>query len=87
MFKPPCQWRGWPESLPEAAGPGTGAWHWGLILLAQLLVIIDVSIVTLALPAIQRALHFPRWACSGCSAGTRWCSAAGWRTCWAGAGS
>ena len=30
----------------------------GLILLAQLLVVIDVSIVTLALPAIQRALGF-----------------------------
>ena len=31
----------------------------GLILLAQLLVVIDVSIVTLALPAIQRGLGFP----------------------------
>jgi len=30
----------------------------GLILLAQLLVVIDVSIVTLALPAIQRGLGF-----------------------------
>jgi len=30
----------------------------GLVLLAQLLVVIDVSIVTLALPTIQRAFHF-----------------------------
>jgi EmrB/QacA subfamily drug resistance transporter len=41
----------------------------GLILLAQLLVVIDVSIVTLALPAIQRALHFSptglQWVISG----------------------
>ncbi len=41
----------------------------GLVLLAQLLVVIDVSIVTLALPAIQRALHFSpvglQWVLSG----------------------
>ena len=37
----------------------------GLILLAQLLVVIDVSIVTLALPAIQRGLGFS-------SAGLQW---------------
>ena len=40
-----------------------------LILLAQLLVVVDVSIVTLALPAIQRALHFSvtglQWVISG----------------------
>ena len=40
-----------------------------LVLLAQLLVVIDVSIVTLALPAIQRALHFSpdnlQWVISG----------------------
>src|SRR6516162_5424858 len=40
-----------------------------LVLLAQLLVVIDVSIVTLALPAIQRALHFSpvdlQWVLSG----------------------
>ena len=41
----------------------------GLVLLAQLLVVIDVSIVTLALPVIQRALHFSpvglQWVLSG----------------------
>jgi EmrB/QacA subfamily drug resistance transporter len=41
----------------------------GLILLAQLLVVIDVSIVTLALPAIQRGLGFSpvglQWVLSG----------------------
>src|SRR6516164_8145635 len=41
----------------------------GLILLAQLLVVIDVSIVTLALPAIGEALHFSatglQWVISG----------------------
>ena len=41
----------------------------GLVLLAQLLVVIDVSIVTLALPAIQRAFHFSpvglQWVLSG----------------------
>src|SRR6266481_2850025 len=41
----------------------------GLILLAQLLVVIDVSIVTLALPAIQRGLGFSpvglQWVISG----------------------
>jgi EmrB/QacA subfamily drug resistance transporter len=40
-----------------------------LILLAQFLVVVDGSIVTLALPAIQRALHFPvtglQWVISG----------------------
>jgi len=40
-----------------------------LVLLAQLLVVIDVSIVTLALPAIQRALRFSpvglQWVLSG----------------------
>jgi MFS family permease len=39
------------------------------VLLAQLLVVIDVSIVTLALPTIQRALHFSppdlQWVLSG----------------------
>ena len=47
----------------QAARPGGGrAPHrglaLGLILAAQLLVVIDVSIVTLALPAIQRGLGF-----------------------------
>ena len=41
----------------------------GLILLAQFLVVVDVSIVTLALPAIQRGLHFSvtglQWVISG----------------------
>src|SRR5215469_8661177 len=41
----------------------------GLILLAQLLVVIDVSIVTLALPEIQRGLGFSpvglQWVLSG----------------------
>jgi len=41
----------------------------GLVLLAQLLVVIDVSIVTLALPAIQRGLGFSptglQWVISG----------------------
>ena len=41
----------------------------GLVLLAQLLVVIDVSIVTLALPAIQRGLGFSavglQWVLSG----------------------
>ena len=46
----------------QAARPGGRAPHrglaLGLILAAQLLVVIDVSIVTLALPAIQRGLGF-----------------------------
>ena len=49
----------WRAGTP--AGDGR-VWHrgpaLGLILLAQLLVVIDVSIVTLALPAIQRKLDF-----------------------------
>jgi EmrB/QacA subfamily drug resistance transporter len=58
-----------------AAGPAEGlrvrrrGVALGLVLLAQLLVVIDVSIVTLALPAIQRALHFSpdnlQWVISG----------------------
>src|SRR5215468_494502 len=52
-----------PGTLPasEPAG-GRGPRHrglaLGLILVGQLLVVIDVSIVTLALPTIQRALGF-----------------------------
>ena len=62
----------------------------GLILLAQLLVVIDVSIVTLALPAIERGLGFSlaglQWVISGYAlafGGFR-CLAGGWPTCWAG---
>jgi len=60
---------------PPASGPAEsrGARHRGLavglILAAQLLVVIDVSIVTLALPEIGRALHFSatglQWVISG----------------------
>src|SRR5215471_11026336 len=63
-----------PGTLPasEPAG-GRGTRHrglaLGLILVAQLLVVIDVSIVTLALPAIGHALHFSatglQWVISG----------------------
>jgi len=65
---------GTPVARPasEPAG-GRGTRHrglaLGLILLAQLLVVIDVSIVTLALPAIGEALHFSatglQWVISG----------------------
>ena len=58
-----------------AGGPAVGhrTWHrglaLGLVLLAQVLVVIDVSIVTLALPAIQRGLGFSpvglQWVLSG----------------------
>jgi EmrB/QacA subfamily drug resistance transporter len=60
--------------IQPARGPADGqAQHrglaLGLILLAQLLVVIDVSIVTLALPAIQRGLGFSpvglQWVLSG----------------------
>jgi EmrB/QacA subfamily drug resistance transporter len=60
--------------IQPARGPADGqARHrglaLGLILLAQLLVVIDVSIVTLALPAIQRGLGFSpvglQWVLSG----------------------
>src|SRR5215469_8618077 len=58
--------------IQSARGPAKGqARHRGLalILLAQLLVVIDVSIVTLALPAIQRGLGFSpvglQWVLSG----------------------
>ena len=59
-----------PTSRPAGGG---GARHrglaLGLILAAQLLVVIDVSIVTLALPAIQRGLGFSpaglQWVISG----------------------
>ena len=60
--------------IQPARGPANGqARHrglaLGLILLAQLLVVIDVSIVTLALPAIQRGLGFSpvglQWVLSG----------------------
>jgi EmrB/QacA subfamily drug resistance transporter len=67
-----------PAATPEAAtagGPAEAgrARHrglaLGLVLLAQLLVVIDVSIVTLALPAIQRGLGFSptalQWVISG----------------------
>src|SRR5215467_8618628 len=67
------------QAAAPAAGTATGpaqagrARHrslaLGLVLLAQLLVVIDVSIVTLALPAIQQALHFSpvdlQWVLSG----------------------
>jgi MFS family permease len=53
----------------EAGRPRHRGLALGLVLLAQLLVVIDVSIVTLALPAIQRALHFSpvnlQWVLSG----------------------
>ena len=53
----------------------------GLILLAQLLVVIDVSIVTLALPGIQRALGFSpvglQWVTQRLCAGVRRVLAAG----------
>jgi EmrB/QacA subfamily drug resistance transporter len=51
-----------PVTQPADTSAGARARHrglaLGLILLAQLLVVIDVSIVTLALPAIQRGLGF-----------------------------
>src|SRR5215470_5551875 len=51
-----------PVAQPVSEPAGARARHrglaLGLILLAQLLVVIDVSIVTLALPAIQRGLGF-----------------------------
>jgi len=51
-----------PVAQPVSGPAGGRARHrglaLGLILLAQLLVVIDVSIVTLALPAIQRGLGF-----------------------------
>ena len=63
-----------PVALPtgRTAGDGRGRHRGlalGLVLLAQLLVVIDVSIVTLALPAIQRGLGFSavglQWVLSG----------------------
>jgi len=65
---------GAPLTLPASGlAGGRGARHrglaLGLILVAQLLVVIDVSIVTLALPAIGRALDFSatglQWVISG----------------------
>jgi len=47
-----------PARGPAGPGPRHRGLALGLILVGQLLVVIDVSIVTLALPAIQRALGF-----------------------------
>ena len=47
-----------PARGPAGPGPRHRGLALGLILLGQLLVVIDVSIVTLALPTIQRALGF-----------------------------
>ena len=47
-----------PTRGPAGPGPRHRGLALGLILVGQLLVVIDVSIVTLALPAIQRALGF-----------------------------
>jgi len=47
-----------PARGPAGSGPRHRGLALGLILVGQLLVVIDVSIVTLALPAIQRALGF-----------------------------
>ena len=47
-----------PARGPAGPGPRHRGLALGLILVGQLLVVIDVSIVTLALPTIQRALGF-----------------------------
>jgi EmrB/QacA subfamily drug resistance transporter len=58
-----------PARGPARGQPRNRGLALGLILLAQLLVVIDVSIVTLALPAIQRGLGFSpvdvQWVLSG----------------------
>ena len=48
------------QELPDAIGTGTDPQRWlalGVIAIAQLMVILDGSIVTIALPSAQHALH------------------------------
>jgi MFS family permease len=46
------------DAQTTAATNGRNTLALGLILLAQLMVVLDMSIVTLALPSSQRAVHF-----------------------------
>jgi len=64
-----------------------------LLCVAQFVVVLDASIVNVALPTIKEALNFPRTACPGSSTPTSSpsaassCSAAGLPTCSAGGAS
>ena len=58
--------------LPEAGGPGPASHgtrrSWSLLVLlsvAQFMVILDATVVNVALPSIGRSLHFPPAGCSG----------------------
>ena len=88
------------EASPATVTPSSGAptrrlgLALAVIATAQLMVVLDATIVNVALPHIQTALGFSgsrTW--SGSSTPTRWpsaaccCSAAGPATCWAAAGS
>ncbi len=64
-----------PEIAPAAAQtrklpPGMG-WLLAVCCVAQFMVILDLSIVNVALPSIQSALNSPRRNCSGWSTPTR----------------
>ncbi len=62
----------------------------GVIGLAQLMVVLDLTVMNIALPSAQRALGFTTVDGNGWSPRTRWrsaaccCPVAGWPTCWAG---
>ena len=76
-----CQQRTRPPIPPQPSRPGVssrgpvrrGARHpdpkrWlilGVIALAQLMVVLDATIVNIALPSAQRSLHFSTWTGSG----------------------
>ena len=72
-----------PRRLPERGHPTAML---AVILVAQLMVMLDLTIVNVALPEIQTALDFSPRTSRGCSTPTAWpsadfsCSAPGWVT-------
>ena len=61
---------------PPATAPGTGAWLiLGVIGLAQLMVVLDITVMNIALPSAQRALGFTtvdrQWVVTACTPGVR----------------
>ena len=50
-----------PPGTPAAAAAGPGSRRWlilGLVGLAQLMIVLDITIMNIALPSAQQALHF-----------------------------
>ena len=63
---------------------------WLVLGLAQLMVVLDVTVMNIALPSAQRALHFTTVdrqrvvTAYTLAFGSLLCPVAGWPTCWAG---